>query len=294
MRSAILPRVDAEAGVNAGNMRFGHAFERGLPLGRIGSLEVRLARGPEEIAAAQEVRYRVFHEELGARSTAAAVLDRRDADRFDDICDHLLVFDTALPGPELSRVVGTYRLLRDELAYASGGFYSSDEFELDSLVVRQRGRRFLELGRSCVLPEYRSKRTIEALWQGIWVYVSHHDIDVMVGCASFHGTVPAAHAQALSFLEHECRPLPEWDVRARPSRHVSMDLMPKEAVNVRTALAAMPPLIKGYMRLGAKVGDGCVVDYDFGTTDVFMILRVESISPRYINYYGAEAERFLA
>lgn len=294
MRSAILPRNHAETGVVAGNMRFGYALEQGLPLGRIGSLEVRLARTAAEIAAAQEVRYRVFHEELGAHSTSAQLLDHRDADRFDDICDHLLVIDTALGGPDLSRVVGTYRLLRDELAYASGGFYSSDEFELDSLVVRQRGKRFLELGRSCVLPEYRSKRTIEALWQGIWVYVSHHDIDVMVGCASFHGTVPAAHAQALSFLAHNCRPQPEWDVRAVAARHVDMDLMPAEAVNIKAALASMPPLIKGYLRLSAKVGDGCVVDHEFGTTDVFMILRVETISPRYINYYGAEAERFLA
>jgi L-ornithine Nalpha-acyltransferase len=294
MRSAVLPRTDSEAGVVAGNLRFGEALRLGLPLGRIGSLEVRLARNSAEIAAAQEVRYRVFHEELGARSTAAAVLDRRDADRFDDICDHLLVIDTALAGPELSRVVGTYRLLRDELAYAAGGFYSSDEFELDRLVVRQRGRRFLELGRSCVLPEYRSKRTIEVLWQGIWVYINHHDIDVMVGCASFHGTVPAAHAESLSFLAHNCRPVAEWDVSAVPSRSVSMDLMPAEGVEVRSALAAMPPLIKGYLRLGATVGDGCVIDYDFGTTDVFMILRTESISPRYVNYYGGEAERFLA
>jgi putative hemolysin len=294
MRSAILPRSDAATGVVAGNLRFGEALEQGLPLGRIGSLEVRLARTAAEIAAAQEVRYRVFHEELGARSTAAEAFDRRDADRFDKICDHLLVFDTALAGPELSRVVGTYRLLRDELAYASGGFYSSDEFELDSLVVRQRGRRFLELGRSCVLPAYRSKRTIEVLWQGIWVYINHHDIDVMVGCASFHGTVPAAHAQALSFLAHNCRPVPEWDVKAVPVRRVSMDLMPSEAVDIRSALAAMPPLIKGYLRVGAKVGDGCVIDHDFGTTDVFMILRTESIAPRYVNYYGAEAERFLA
>ncbi len=294
MRSVVLPRGDAEPGASVGNLRFGEALEQGLPLGRIGSLEVRVARTAAEVAAAQEVRYRVFHEELGAHSTVAEAFDRRDADRFDDVCDHLLVIDTALAGPELSRVVGTYRLLRDELAYASGGFYSSDEFELDSLVVRQRGRRFLELGRSCVLPEYRSKRTIEVLWQGIWVYVNHHDIDVMLGCASFHGTVPAEHAQALSFLEHNCRAVPEWDVKAVASRRVSLDLMPGEAVDVKAALAAMPPLIKGYLRLGAKVGDGCVVDHDFGTTDVFMILRVEMISPRYINYYGGEAQRFLA
>lgn len=293
----MLPEVRdgvVEAGVVAGTVRFREALANGLPLGRIGSLEVRLARSPAEIAAAQQVRYRVFFEELGARGGIAGATERRDADRFDDVCDHLLVLDTALAGSELDRIVGTYRLLRDEMAVAVGGFYSSDEFELDRLVARQKGRRFMELGRSCVLPQYRSKRTIEVLWQGIWAYVNNYGIGVMAGCASFHGTVPAAHAEALSFLAHNCRAAPEWDVRAVPSRHVAMDLLPAEAIDARAALAAMPPLIKGYLRLGAKVGDGCVIDRDFGTVDVFIVLPVETIAARYINYYGAEAERFQA
>jgi L-ornithine Nalpha-acyltransferase len=173
----------------------------------------------------------------------------------------------------------------------------ADEDDVTAMVHRvvdQHGRRFMELGRSCVLPEYRSKRTIEVLWQGIWAYVNHYGIGVMAGCASFHGTVPAAHAEALSFLAHNCRAAPEWDVRAVPGRYVSMDLMPPEAIDARAALAAMPPLIKGYLRLGAKVGDGCVIDREFGTVDVFIVLPVETISARYINYYGAEAERFQA
>jgi putative hemolysin len=296
MRGTELKRKGAaiEAGVIANSVRFRDAVANGLPLGRIGTLEVRLTRSPAEIAAAQQVRYRVFFEELGARSAHASASERRDADRFDDVCDHLLVIDTALPGGDIDRIVGTYRLLRGEMAAAAGGFYSSDEFQLDRLVARHRDRRFMELGRSCVLPEYRSKRTIEVLWQGIWAYVNHYGIGVMAGCASFHGTVPAAHAEALSFLAHNCRPAPEWDVRAVPARYSTMDLMPAEAVDARAALAAMPPLIKGYLRLGAKVGDGCVVDAEFGTTDVFIVLPVETISARYIAYYGAEAERFQA
>jgi len=294
MHSAILPSGETavHAGVPGATTRFQEAFLRGLPLGRIGNLIVRLARTPAEIEKAQEVRYRVFHEELGAYMGDG--IERRDIDSFDAVCDHMLVIDTSLPGDELSRIVGTYRLLREEMALASGGFYSSGEFDLQSLVKRQPGKRFLELGRSCVLPEYRSKRTIEVLWQGIWAYVNHYGIGVMAGCASFHGTVPAAHAEALSFLAHHCRASAEWDVRAVPARHASMDLMPPEALDARSALASMPPLIKGYLRLGAKVGDGCVVDHEFGTTDVFMILPVETISERYINYYGAEAERFQA
>lgn len=266
----------------------------GRLLGRIGPLQVRLARNGEEIRAAQEIRYRVFHEELGATAHDAGMRERRDSDRFDAVCDHVLVIDSTISGPEHTRIVGTYRLLRQEMAHATGGFYSSDEFELEALVSRHPHLKFLELGRSCVLPHYRSKRTIELLWQGIWSYVNHHRIGVMTGCASFQGTVPAAHAEALSYLAHHCRAEPDWRTSAIARRFHAMDLMPAEAVTARAALAAMPPLIKGYLRVGAKVGDGCVVDHDFGTTDVLIILPVEAISARYINYYGAEAERFAA
>ena len=263
-------------------------------LGRIGALEARLARNDAEIAAAQEVRYRVFYEELGAKSNRLEALDRRDADRFDASCDHILVFDHALPGPEHSRIVGTYRLLNQEGAAMAGGFYSEDEFDLGSLIRRHPGKRFLELGRSCVLPKYRSKRTIEALWQGIWAYVLHHDIDVMAGCASFHGTVPAAHAEALSFLAHNFRAEPDFDVRALPSRYRAMDMVPCEAINAKSAFLRMPPLIKGYLRLGARIGDGCVIDHDFETVDVFIVLPVKEIKQRYISYYSGESGRLAA
>ncbi|RUM96521.1 GNAT family N-acetyltransferase [Pseudaminobacter arsenicus] len=263
------------------------------PLGRIGTLEVRLACDAAEIAAAQEIRYRIFYEELGA-GRGSLKTAKRDADRFDDICDHLLVFDTALTGPAHHQIVGTYRLLRQERALVSGGFYSDEEFELKALITRHPGRRFLELGRSCVLPAYRSKRTIEVLWQGIWAYVNHYDIGVMAGCASFQGTVPAAHAEALSYLAHHCRTSSLWDVRAVAGRYSSMDLMPAEAVSPKSAILAMPPLIKAYLRIGARVGDGCVIDADFGTVDVFVVLPVNDIGARYINYYGGESQSFAA
>lgn len=258
-------------------------------LGRIGRLEVRLAVSEAEVEAAQRLRYRVFFEDRGVAGDAAAA---RDADLFDDVCDHLLVIDTSLPGPDAERVVGTYRLLPQ--AKAGQGFYSGAEFEIDSLASRMPGLNILELGRSCVLPAYRSKRTVELLWQGIWAYTRRHGINVMAGCASFDGIVPARHAEALSFLHHNCRAGADWSVRAVAHRFRTMDLMPAEAIDPRQALAAMPPLIKGYLRLGAMVGEGCVVDEEFGTTDVFVVLPVEKISARYIAYYGADATRFAA
>lgn len=260
-------------------------------LGRIGALEVRLATSACEVEAAQRLRYRVFYEE---RRAGAACDLSRDADRFDDICDHLLVVDTALAGPNRERVVGTYRLLPQAKAAATGGFYSSAEFAIEELTARHPGLKMLELGRSCVLPAYRSRRTVELLWQGIWAYTRRHGIDVMAGCASFEGTVPARHAEALSFLHHNCRATGDWAVRAVEGRFASMDLMPVEGIRMREALATMPPLVKGYLRLGAMIGEGCVIDHEFGTTDVFVVLPVARISARYINYYGADAQRFAA
>jgi putative hemolysin len=290
--ASVLLDHPVDVAMTGGRLRYEAAITNGLPLGRIATLEVRLARSAIEIEAAQRVRYRVFYEELGAKGAAALAVDRRDADRFDAICDHLLVLDTALPGSELDRIVGTYRLLRDTVARANGGFYSADEFDLDGLVARHPERRFMELGRSCVLPEYRSKRTIGVLWQGIWAYVNHHGVDVMAGCASFPGTAPAVHASALSFLVQNCRAVPEWDVRAVPERYNAMELLPREKVDARSALNALPPLVKGYLRLGARIGDGCVIDHDFSTIDVFVILPVDTISQRYIDHYGPEGERY--
>ncbi|WP_420960272.1 GNAT family N-acetyltransferase [Brucella sp. IR073] len=262
-------------------------------LGRMGSLEVRLAQTAAEIAAAQELRFKIFFEGHGAKHESAAALEERDADRFDATCDHLLVYDTAIAEPEHRQIVGTYRLMRGEKAREAHGFYSAGEYDVDRLTLAKPDLNFLELGRSCVKPEYRSKRTVELLWQGIWAYCRRHRIDVMFGCASFSGTIPAAHALALSFLHHNCRATAEWDVRALPQHYHPMDLMPLEAINPKVALFSMPPLIKGYLRLGAMIGDGAVVDHAFGSTDVFIILPVSHISSRYITYYGAEADRFM-
>ena len=258
-------------------------------LGRIGTMEVCLAQTEDEIESAQQLRFKVFFDELGAKGSAT--MEQRDADRFDPVCDHLLVYDTSIAGPKHKQIVGTYRLLRSERASETGGFYSASEYSIDRLVAAKPDLSFLELGRSCVLPEYRSKRTVELLWQGIWTYCRHHAIGVMFGCASFQGTVPAAHALQLAFLEHNFRATPDWDVRALPSRYHHMDLVPVEAINPRVAMFAMPPLVKGYLRLGAMIGDGAVVDHDFGTTDVFIILPVSHISERYVSHYAAESKR---
>ncbi|CAK7258909.1 hypothetical protein GCM10007923_17500 [Shinella yambaruensis] len=261
-------------------------------LGRIGNLETRIARSVTEIDAAQAVRYRVFAEEMQAQLSPDAIRRKRDIDAWDMVCDHLLVLDTSIEGDAEEQIVGTYRLLRQDVAAVSGGFYSQSEFDVEALVARHPEKRFMELGRSCVLPAYRTKRTVELLWQGNWAYSLKHGIDVMFGCASFHGIVPEEHALALSFLHHNVLAKDEWSVSARPELFRTMDLMPAEGIDTRKALSALPPLIKGYLRLGATVGNGAVVDHGFNTTDVLIVLPIGKISGRYLNYYGADAGRF--
>lgn len=261
-------------------------------MGRIGTLETRLARNPREIEAAQSVRYRVFVEEMNARLPPDAMRARRDFDFWDEVCDHLLVLDQAIEGDPEDQIVGTYRLLRQDVAQANGGFYTASEFDISRLIERHPGKRFMELGRSCVLPPYRTKRTVELLWQGNWAYALKHGVSAMFGCASFPGIHPEEHALALSFLHHNASAIGEWAAAARPELMRNMDLMPAEAVNARKALAAMPPLVKGYLRLGAMIGTGAVVDHAFNTTDVLVVLPISAISGRYINYYGADAGRF--
>lgn len=260
--------------------------------GRIGSLETRLARSSREIDAAQAVRFRVFVEEMGAQLPAEAMRRQRDFDAFDDICDHLLVIDHAIEGDVEDQIVATYRLLRQEVAMAHGGFYSASEFDIAPLLARNPGKQFMELGRSCVLPDYRTKRTVELLWLGNWAYSLKHGMDAMFGCASFPGIDPQQHALALSFLHHNSGVKDNWMVSALPNLYRDMNMVPAEEINPRQALSAMPPLVKGYLRLGAMIGDGAVVDQAFNTTDVLIVLPTAVISGRYINHFGADAGRF--
>ena len=265
-------------------------------LGRLGALEVRLAQKKQDIKRAQKLRYRVFYKDGTAIADAATLLAQRDKDAFDKICDHLLVIDHAAK-PSLSGkqpVVGTYRLLRQDIADRHGGFYTQNEFDIAGLIARHPQLRFLELGRSCVLPPYRNKRTVELLWHGIWSYVRQHGVDVMIGCASFDGTDPERLALPLSFLHHYAAAPEAWRAQAHPSRYVEMNRMPKDAVNQKAALRELPPLIKGYLRLGATIGEGAVIDHQFGTTDVLIIMPVSAISSRYIEHFGADASRHAA
>ncbi|HEY5338190.1 MAG TPA: GNAT family N-acyltransferase [Rhizomicrobium sp.] len=252
-------------------------------------LEIRVAETQAEVEAAQRVRYRVFYEELGAVPTPAMEADRRDFDKYDPFCDHLLAIDRSTVDEDGQAVVmGCYRLLRNEGALRAGGFYTSGEFDISKLLNSvQKGTKLLELGRSCVAKEYRTKPfVVQLLWSGVMAYVARHKIDVMFGCASFPGTDPQSVAMPLSYLHH-FHPMRE-DIRARalPRLYVDMNLMPKDQINPREGLHALPPLIKGYVRVGAQIGEGAVIDHQFSTTDVLIYVSLLDMVPRYRARFG--------
>ena len=214
-----------------------------------GPLQVRLAQSAADVDAALALRYRIFYEKMGARPLPGMEQRRRDYDGFDEICDHLLVLDHSR-GAGPEAVVGTYRLIRRAAAERFGTFYSAAEYDIAPLIAYPG--EILELGRSCVDAGYRARPVMQLLWSGIATYVFHYDIALMFGCASLPGTDPAA-----------------------------LDPM-------RT-LAALPPLIKGYLRLGGFVGDGAVIDEQFNTTDVCIVVKTDLVAEKYSRHYERQS-----
>jgi putative hemolysin len=224
---------------------------------------------------------------MGARPTPAMAAAGRDIDDYDAVCDHLLVIDHSAGEAGAPRVVGTYRLLRQDVALAHRGFYSAGEYDLSPLIAQSAfGGQLLELGRSCVAPAWRNNATISLLWRGIASYLQAHNIGHMFGCASLHGADPRLHTAELAYLWHHHLAPPELRARAHDDNHVPMSLLPAAALDTRAASRALPPLIKGYLRVGAMIGDGGFVDHQFNTVDVFVVMPVDRITSRY-------AERFV-
>ncbi|MBN8530689.1 MAG: GNAT family N-acetyltransferase [Alphaproteobacteria bacterium] len=259
-------------------------FSPPLPSMTAGSLEVRLAATPEDLALAQELRYRVFCEEMGASGDDLA---RRDSDAFDTICDHMLVVDHARDNTG-NPVVGNYRLLRRSRLPQGKRFYSESEYDISCLLAMEGD--ILELGRSCVDSDYRTGVAMQLLWRGIGAYVQHYQVPLMFGCASLPGVDPSGHVQALSYLHHFHKAPPELCPAALPSRLLNFTPLPKEQVDSRRAPALLPPLIKGYLRAGGMIGEGAVLDHEYNTTDVCVVVRIDAVTARYRNRYAPTAE----
>jgi putative hemolysin len=242
--------------------------------------EARLARDEGEVRAAQRLRYEVFVQELGGDGPLVDHDERLERDRFDPFYDHLVLIDRARGG----RVVGVYRLMPGERATAGEGFYTSGEYDLSPLLASRR--RLLELGRSCLHRDYRGGAGMFHLWKALADYVLVRGIEVLFGVASFHGTDVAALAQPLSFLHHLHLAPEALRVRALPVHFQRMDLLPADKVDRRAAVAAMPALIKAYLRLGGFVGEGAFVDLEFNTTDVCLLMDTAQMNARQRDFYA--------
>jgi putative hemolysin len=235
--------------------------------------ELRLAVSEADLKAAQRLRYSVFVEELGGDGPMVDHAARLEADRFDPWFDHLLLLDRRRA--ESDRVIGVYRVMHEDAARRAGQFYSEDEYDLGPL--RSSGRRLLELGRSCLHPEYRGGTAMMHLWAGLAQYIATHKIEVMFGVASFHGLDPAPLAAPLSFLHH--RHLAPSEIRpvARAEGYQRLDLIAEADLDRPAAIRAIPSLIKAYLRLGGFVGQGAYIDGPFNCIDVCLVMDVARI-----------------
>ncbi|MBU0725600.1 MAG: GNAT family N-acetyltransferase [Alphaproteobacteria bacterium] len=261
------------------------AGDTGKDIGELrnGTLEVRLSATQADIEAAQALRYRVFYDEMHAKPTPEMAAAGRDFDSFDAVADHLMVIDHALgDGPEA--VVGTYRLIQREAANRHGGFYTADEYDIARIVAWPGP--ILELGRSCTDARYRNRPTMQLLWKGIAAYVFHHGIELMFGCASLPGNDVDVLAPALSYLHQNHLAPPELRPVALPDLYTDMNRLPADQYDAKRVLAGLPPLIKGYLRLGGYVGDGAVIDRQFNTTDVCVIVKTDQVTESYYQHYA--------
>ena len=263
------------------------ASEPGMPFTEIrsGNLGVRLAMDESEVDAGQALRYRVFYQEMGARGDTDTTRSQRDKDIYDTVADHLLVVDHALgEGPE--SVVGVYRLIQRAAAHRIGHFYSSDEYDIAQ--IEAIPGNVLELGRSCVDNGYRNRSVMQLMWRGIAAYVFLHKIELMFGCASLPGIDPDALAPELTYLYYNHLAPAAIRPRALPHRYVEMRRLQRDEIDARAALTRLPPLIKGYLRLGGFVGDGAVIDPQFNTTDVAVIVQTDLVTDKYYKHYDRQ------
>ena len=275
------PGAGPNSGPNAGSVG-APATGPGFGELRAGHLGVRIATDAAEIDAVQALRYRVFYREMGAAPDARSAATERDRDAFDDVADHLLVVDHAI-GPGAEGVIGTYRLIQREAAARIGHFYSADEYDVTPM--ENFPGRVLELGRSCVDAAYRNSAAMQLLWRGISAYIFRHKIDLMFGCASLPGTDPDALEQELTYLYYNHLAPPALRLRALPHRYIEMRRIDPDSIDPRVALNRLPPLIKGYLRLGGFVGDGAVIDSQFNTTDVAVVVKTDLITAKYFRHY---------
>lgn len=245
--------------------------------------DIRIATSERDLLGAQRLRYRVFVEELGGNGALVDHENRLERDEFDPVVDHLCLIDTRRKADDLDHVVGVYRLLPGMRGAEFGRFYCDSEYDLTKL--RASGRSLLELGRSCVDRDYRGGSGMYLLWNALADYVLDLGVEVLFGVASFHGTDAQVLAPSLSWLHHHHLAEDSLRPTALSEGYQQMNLIPAEQLDRKEAMIGMPALIKAYLRLGGRVGDGAYLDREFNTTDVFLLMDTAVMSEKHKKFY---------
>ena len=249
-----------------------------------GNFIIKLADTKIELKKAQALRYSVFYKEQKAKPTLPKKLMRLDYDKIDKFADHLIVIDKSRKGIK-DKIVGTYRLIRGDIVSDFGGFYSSSEFDLTNILNSYNHKQILELGRSCVHKDYRNGTIMNLLWKAIAEYIKLYDITVLLGCASFPGTNVQKFSKELSFLTNNFSLPEEMSVQSLVYNnypHYNKNNINESDIRI---FAKLPPLIKGYLRVGGRVSESFFVDYDFNTIDVCVVLQTDNIDEKYKNKF---------
>ncbi len=247
--------------------------------------EVRFAETSTEVKRSQELRYKVFIEEMGGRPCQSSSEQYLEKDEFDDHCRHLILIDHKKNGKKvIQKIIGVIRLILGSEAKLRLGFCSSREYDLNLLL--SLGQNCLELGRTCIEKPYRNSLALHYLWKGLGSYTKANDVSFLLGLASFPGNDVKKISMALSFINEKYLAPPEIRPKALKNGFIDMAIIPRSEINRSEALLQMPSLLKGYLRLGARVGEGAFIDRKLNTIDVCIIIDINQMLDKYKDYYG--------
>ena len=241
---------------------------------------IKLAETKSELKKAQALRYSVFYKEKKAKPSFPKKMMRLDYDKIDKFADHLIVIHKKRKGIK-DEIVGTYRLIRGDIASNFGGFYTSSEFDLTNILNLYNYKQILELGRSCVHKDYRNGITMKLLWCAIAEYIKLYDINILLGCASFPGIDVQKFSNELTYLKSKFSLPDEISVQSLENNNYQIYRKNNIKENDLKTFAKLPPLIKGYLRVGGRISDSFFVDYDFNTIDLCVVVQTKNIDEKY-------------
>lgn len=244
------------------------------------TFDVKLADSKNEIKSAQKLRYQVFFSERNKKKIFNIDNFRKDSDKYDNYCDHIVVIHKKSKFSR-NKIVGTYRLLKQSVAENKSGFYSSEEYDLTKLLNSNKYFNMLELSRSCISKDFRNKNVLQLMWKEIYKYIENNKVDAMFGTASFLDTNLYNLSNQLIYLNNSHKMPNEIMVNALDKCRAKIDYSRNIKMNLKL-VKSLPTLIKGYLKLNAYIGDGAVVDHKFKTTDIFVFLPVNDINYQYV------------